>query len=118
MKAILHGATTISTDWISGTLSGGADGCRKITEIEADTDTATIYWHYPETCGLSDCRYHYTDPITCHEDKFTLRDDDTLIVDGTVFDMDDDIPFKDLVMPMVYKFLVKWGIKAIKPAEK
>ncbi len=49
-----------TTDWITGTLTGGIEAPRIILNIKEDGDTISIVYTHPELSGYPDCRYHDT----------------------------------------------------------
>ena len=67
-------------DWITGTITGGIEAPRKIISFRDDENTVEINYTYPETSGLSDCRYHdtragqvFTDTYVFNGDKITCN---------------------------------------------
>ena len=47
-------------DWIVGTFTGGVEAPRILLSVDEPIENEVhITWKHPETCGLSDCRYHY-----------------------------------------------------------
>lgn len=71
-------------DQLIGELTGGIEAPRIITGTECNDDgSVTIRWRNPETCGLSDVRYHNTD-ISEHEDVFMLNGGELMIKGKTI----------------------------------
>lgn len=59
-------------DWLTGCRTGGIEAPRIMVKVEKQNEnTVVITWKNPETCGLSDCRYHNTD-LEHHKDIFKL----------------------------------------------
>ena len=47
-------------DYITGYRTGGVEAPRIILSVREHSGVVDIEYTYPETCGLSDCRYHDT----------------------------------------------------------
>ena len=47
-------------DYITGSRTGGVEAPRIILSVKEHSNVVDIEYTYPETCGLSDCRYHDT----------------------------------------------------------
>lgn len=94
--------------WIIGNESGGIEAPHVILSVEEEDEKVIAKWQNPETCGLSDCRYHYAD-TSVHEDVFTLQDG-ILRRNGetALFNVFIDVPFET---DIIKKFTDKWGIK-------
>ncbi len=61
--------------WFIGSLSGGIEPPPEVDSvIEDGNGSVSIIYHLPETCGLSDCRYHNTDTDK-HIVTYTLSED-------------------------------------------
>ena len=48
-------------DMLTGSRSGGIEAPRIIRSVSGDSVCVDIHYTYPETCGLSDVRYHNTE---------------------------------------------------------
>ena len=49
-------------DLINGHESGGIEAPSILVDVrELEDGGVAVDWKHPETCGLSDCRYHYLD---------------------------------------------------------
>jgi len=49
-----------TADYITGVLTGGVEAPRKLLKARVSKEGVEIDYTYPETCGLSDARYHDT----------------------------------------------------------
>ncbi len=95
-------------DYIAGTETGGIEAPRILISAEEREDGAVaIKWQNPETCGLSDVRYHNTD-LSVHEDVYSYNGRNILVNGNNPFD---DIWF-DECRKMVDAFYLKWQMSA------
>lgn len=106
---------------IRGELTGGIDAPRIVISAEEKEDgSIVVCWKNPDTCGYSDCRYHYTD-TNPHEDIYRITGDNQLEVNGKLeqFGMDSD---PELVIPSswdyIEKFFKKWGLQETGPSKE
>ena len=69
--------------WFIGSLSGGIEPSPITDSVTKNEDgSVSITYHLPETCGLSDCRYHNTDTDK-HTVTYALSEDGCrLLLDG------------------------------------
>ena len=69
-----------------GTMSGGIDPPKHMINcVVVGNSTVEIGYDYPETAGLSDVRYHVTDPHRIRHDEFMFTDDGQIIMNGVPF---------------------------------
>ena len=95
-------------DRLTGSITGGIEAPRiKVNMEEQDENTVVITWKNPETCGLSDCRYHNTD-LEPHKDVFKLTGD-VLEYNGRTRDIFGVAEWPEYQQE-VNDFYVKWGL--------
>ena len=95
-------------DWITGTITGGIEAPRIMINVEGqDENTVVITWRNPETCGLSDCRYHNTD-IKPHKDVFRIMDK-RLEYNGKTDDIFDIADWPEC-QQKIDEFYARWGL--------
>ena len=95
-------------DWLMGTKTGGVEAPRIMISCEDRGDSVVIAWRHPETCGLSDCRYHYSD-LSVQEDVFSIdAEHNMLLLNGNndVFCLDG---WPELA-ESISDFLLKWEL--------
>ena len=68
-----------------GTLSGGIAPPKQFINCTVLGRVVEIRYDLPETCGLSDVRYHVTDPDRVRKDVFVFTDDGRMFMNGTEF---------------------------------
>ena len=69
-----------------GTMSGGIDPPKHMIDCTVvGNSTVEIRYDYPETAGLSDVRYHVTNPHRVRSDEFMFTDDGQIIMNGVPF---------------------------------
>ena len=69
-----------------GDLSGGIDPVKQMISCTVvDQHNVVILYDLPETCGLSDVRYHVVDPCKVRTDRFEFKEDGTIIMNGDPF---------------------------------
>ena len=68
----------------NGIISGGIDPVKRMISCSAKGNTVSIKYDFPETCGLSDVRYHVTDPNRIRTDVFVFTDG-KILMNGKTF---------------------------------
>ena len=68
-----------------GNLNGGIGPVKQLHKCIADGDTVMIQYRYPVTCGLSDVRYHVTDPYRIRTDIFHFTKTGRILMNGKPF---------------------------------
>lgn len=69
-----------------GTLSGGIVPPKRLISCTVrGNNTVEMQYDLPGTCGLSDVRYHVTDPTRIRTEVFVFTDDGKVFLDGTEF---------------------------------
>ena len=70
---------------LNGSMSGGIGPVKQMISLTVtDENTVKINYDYPETCGLSDVRYHVTDHDLVRTDVFDFSDN-TIKLNGKPF---------------------------------
>lgn len=101
-------------NYLIGTISGGVEGPRIILEVsEVDDNTATVTWKNPQTCGLSDRRYHYIDQEV-HTDTFSKRSGTLFVPDVKIFSWGSEYPESRKI---IEDFKAKYGLEDIQGKE-
>jgi len=88
-------------DWITGTETGGIEAPRIVEKIVPAENGIDIFWRNPETCGLSDCRYHNVDTST-HVDTYRIEEH-TLMCNGKPFVDEVQAPEYEAKIESLYK---------------
>ncbi len=99
-------------DMLNGHISGGIVAPRiLLSATKKDDGSVAISWRHPETCGLSDVRYHYTD-TSAHTDIYSYDENGYLLLNGSSdpFHILDEADFSEL-RPLIQAFLDKWKLK-------
>ena len=89
---------------IEGTLTGGIAPIKILLGIQVvDDEAIAIKYTYPNTCGLSDCRYHVTDAGKELSSLYEFKNDKLYINGKEAFES------CDLVDREIKEFYNKWG---------
>ena len=71
--------------FFEGSLTGGIAPVKRLVRCKVQGNTVSIGYKYPETCGLSDVRYHVSDHDRLRTDTFEFTEDGRILMNGNEF---------------------------------
>lgn len=108
-------------DYITGTETGGIEPPRIIKDVLClDGQVVDIFYTYPETCGLSDVRYHHTEAGKEFKESYLIDDGKFFILrDGKW----DEIVFRHAhihkeISDKIIRFYFDSGLRSMTPVLK